>query len=242
VAPIAGAELIKECQKTSNTMLLAFSCGKDAIGAWLFLREHGIKVIPYYMWLVPGLSFVEEALAYYEDFFGTRICRAPHPSIFRMLNNLVFQPPEREAIIQKFELPNPDYDDVANIIKDELGLDRKIWVADGVRTADSPNRRTAILKFGSLNYKRRAAHVIWDWNKDRLIGEIQAANVQLPIDYAVWGRSFDGIDRRFLSPLKKHFPADYAKVLEWFPLADAELARFEFQQRHQQGASHANAT
>jgi hypothetical protein len=32
-------------------------------------------------------------------------------------------------------------------------------------------------------------------------------------------------------PLKKHFPRDYQRVLEWFPLAEAEVMRFEIHQR-----------
>jgi hypothetical protein len=43
----------------------------------------------------------------------------------------------------------------------------------------------------------------------------------------MFGRSFDGLDLRFLVPLKKHRPKDYAKVLEWFPLADLEVFRWE---------------
>lgn len=61
--------------------LLAFSTGKDAIGAYIQLRRHFTDIIPFYLYLVPGLEFVEESLDYYEGILGRRILRLPHPSI-----------------------------------------------------------------------------------------------------------------------------------------------------------------
>lgn len=52
---------------------LSFSCGKDSIVSWLYLRERGIKVHPYYFALCPDLPMVKTALEYYENFFDTKI-------------------------------------------------------------------------------------------------------------------------------------------------------------------------
>ena len=43
-------------------VLLAFSCGKDSIAAWLAMRDMGIEVVPAYLYYVPGLRFVDEDL------------------------------------------------------------------------------------------------------------------------------------------------------------------------------------
>jgi hypothetical protein len=32
-------------------------------------------------------------------------------------------------------------------------------------------------------------------------------------------------------PLKERYPRDYQRVLEWFPLAEAEILRYEINQR-----------
>ena len=45
--------------------LLSFSCGKDSWAAWLSAREY-FDFTPYYLYLVPGLEFVEDYLAYAE--------------------------------------------------------------------------------------------------------------------------------------------------------------------------------
>ena len=224
---MTGAETITAVREKQSDTLLAFSTGKDAIAAWLAIRDHFDAVHPYYLYIVPGLEFVEESLDYYERFFGVRIARLPHPSLHRMLNNLVFQPPERCAVIEQAELPDFEYIDIRNALVTDNGLQEGMLVADGVRAADSPMRRIAIKTHGTISVRQGKYHPIWDWLKQDLIDCFRKHGVKLPIDYKLFGRSFDGIDLRFLLPLKKHRPADYKKVLDWFPLAELEVFRWE---------------
>jgi len=212
----------------SDTALLAFSTGKDAIGAYIQMRRHFRRIVPYYMYLVPDLEFIEESLEYYEKWMGQKIIRIPHPSLYRWINSGVFQPPERGAVIKKLDLPNPDYSDMQQAIRDDLGLGDKCYVATGVRAADSPMRRVALTRFGSVNHGKKQFWPVWDWNKERLISEIESDGVRLPVDYLMFGRSFDGIDYRFLEPLSRHRPADYSRILEWFPLAGLEIKRRQY--------------
>lgn len=208
-----------------QTVLLAFSRGKDSLAAWLALRDAGARVVPYHLYLVPGLAFVDESLAYYEDWFGTPIINLPHPSLYRWLANLMYQPPERCRVIEAARITVPSYAQVNEMIREHFGLPPDAWVCDGVRAADSPNRRTAIASHGPVNQAIRTQKVVWDWRKQHVMAAIRAAAVELPPDYAWFGRSFDGLDRRFLEPIRHHAPADYARILEWFPLADLELHR-----------------
>ena len=211
--------------------LLSFSTGKDSIAAWLECRRYFKRVIPFYCYLIPDLSFVEKSLAYYERFFNTPIMRCPHPFLYRLLNNLVFQPPERCAVIERADLSTFDYSDVYRMLKEDAGVPAATWVATGVRVADNPLRQIAVKQAGAYNQSLGTFMAVYDWKKARVLSEIRAAGVGLPVDYAVWGRSFDGLDWRFLLPLKETFPADYARVLELFPMADLEFARKEFE-RH----------
>lgn len=225
--PLSGIETIQEVRKRQNKTLLAFSTGKDAIAAWLAIRDHFDEVIPYYLYLVPGLEFVEESLAYYEKFFGVKITRLPHPSLHKWLNFKIFQPPENCLCIEQARLPNFGYYHIQQAMVQMYKLPSDTLVADGVRAADSPIRRVSMGVHGTINYNRLKYHPIWDWRKKDLIDCFKKHNVKLPIDYKIFGRSFDGIDLRFLLPLKKHLPDDYKKVLEWFPLAELEIFRYE---------------
>ena len=227
MAALSGVDTIREVAKRQKKTLLAFSTGKDAIAAWLAVREHFEEVVPYYLYLVPGLEFVDEQIAMYERFFETKITQLPHPSVHRLLNNFVFQPPQNCAVIEDAGLPDFDYPDIQAAMCQMHNLPKKILVADGVRAADSPMRRIAINTYGSISYKQLKYHPIWDWRKADLIECFKKHNVRLGSDYKIFGRSFDGIDLRFLLPIKKHYPKDYQKILELFPMADLEVFRWE---------------
>ncbi|SDC25468.1 adenine nucleotide alpha hydrolase family protein [Actinokineospora iranica] len=205
-------------------VLLGFSRGKDSLAAWLAMREAGITVVPYHLYLVPGMRFVDEGLKFYEDFFDTRIVNLPHPTLYRWLNNFVFQPPHRCAIIEAAQLPVPNYEDMAQLVREDFDLPQA-WNADGVRAADSPHRRMAMVTHGPSREHLRRVSIVWDWR----IADVRAALARhrcpLPPDYQWFGRSFDGLDYRFIKPLMDHAPDDYARLLEWFPLADLEMFR-----------------
>lgn len=212
---------------------VAFSGGKDCIAANLALREAGIETRLAHMYLIPGkepgttLDFVEDGLKALEDAFQQKVHRYPHPSLYRWLVNLVFQPPERCAVIEAANLVVPEYEDTWAIIRHDLGLDPDTWVADGVRAADSLTRRASIKLHGAMKEESRKVSPIWDWLTGRTYGYIEDHGIPLPVDYELFGRSFDGLDHRFLSPIKEHFPRDFEQILEWFPLADLELVRNE---------------
>ena len=225
---LTGAEVIAAVRRRTDTILMAFSCGKDSIGAWLECRKHFPHIVPYYMYLVPDLEFVEASIRYYEEWFGCRIIRVPHPSLYRMLNRCVFQPPEHRAVIERAELAHIEYSDVQDAIRAYLGLGDECLTASGVRAVDSPYRMISLRKNGAISEKNLQFFPVWDWNKARLVEEIRAAGVKLPVDYRLFGRSFDGIDHRFLLPIREHFPRDYARILKWFPLAELEIVRIDY--------------
>lgn len=224
--------LCRYVAERSDCVLLSFSLGKDAIGSWLQLREYFARIMPFYLEIVPGLEFVERELRWYEEYFRAPIIRLPHPALYRMLGNLVFQPPERCAIIEESGLAIPGYDQLADELRAELGLEQDTLVASGVRASDSIVRRTSIATHGVLNPARRQFFPIFDWSAARLRERIRQSGAGLPIDYELFGRSFDGIDFRFLEPISRRFPDDYRRIIEIFPLAELELLRHTWREAH----------
>jgi 3'-phosphoadenosine 5'-phosphosulfate sulfotransferase (PAPS reductase)/FAD synthetase len=227
-----GREVAEAMRGRSDACILSFSCGKDSLAAWLVLREvfEPEKITPVYKYLVPGLAFVERSLAYYEDFFGCRIRRYPHPSFYRWLVRLVYQAPQNCALIEAARLPEFSHEHLMERVREDCGLAADTWVAVGTRACDSPTRRMAFARHGPTNETRQSFMPVWDWSKSDVVGAIRKAGVKLPADYRVFGRSFDGIDFRFLYGIKKHWPADYARILEFFPLAELVIKRHEYAQ------------
>lgn len=49
---LTGPETIAKVRESQSETLLAFSTGKDAITAWVAIREHFDRVVPYYLYSV----------------------------------------------------------------------------------------------------------------------------------------------------------------------------------------------
>lgn len=230
-----SAEIREQLAAEGRTVLVAFSGGKDAIATELALQDAGVPTVLAHLFYIPGrepgrtLHFVERGLTDLEQALGKPIHRYPHPSFYRWLNNFVFQPPERCEVIEAANLPTPDYAVMWNLIRADLGLPADTWVADGVRAADSIVRRASFTRHGVIKPKDHKVSPIADWLVGEVRDRIAAAGITLPVDYELFGRSFDGIDHRFLAPIAEHFPDDFQRILDWFPLADLELFRADME-------------
>ena len=110
-------------------------------------------------------------------------------------------------------------------IRADVGLDKSTWCADGVRAADSIQRRGAFVQYGYWRRNLKKVSPIGDWLKGEVLDCISGHHIELPCDYAWFGRSFDGIDKRFTKVLKDKAPDDYATLLEWFPLLEVDHVR-----------------
>ncbi|MCF3107306.1 hypothetical protein LL912_00805 [Niabella sp. CC-SYL272] len=219
-------QIMAERQK--GVTLLRFSCGKDAIASYIQLKRYFHTIIPIYHYLHPDLDFVNDSLVYYEEVMGTHIYRVPNQMLYKHLNSGLFQDLHSWNAIKRMQLPNFDNDEVNVFIKEDLGLDPGLYTAIGVRAADSLNRRRSIKMHGAVNHNRLTFFPVYDWNMEKLTDEIQQSGIKLPVDYKIWGKSFDGLDFRFIKPLKDNFPNDYEKLKQLFPLINVELQRYGY--------------
>lgn len=226
--PLRGEELLAFArERFPEPWLISFSCGKDSLAAWLWLRERGIQLVPYYLYWVPGLSFVEEALAYYEEFFGTHIIRLPHPYFYRYLDDCMYQLPHQVATINAMQLADFDFIDCDHVAAECAGLVDPLVVI-GIRIDDGIDRRRMVQQKGAIGLvRRRFFYPLWDWSLDQTADIIRRHGVRLSREYRIMGRTIAAWDYQYLKPLQQHFPADYERLKQWFPLIDLELFRYE---------------
>jgi hypothetical protein len=209
-----------------NKVLLSFSGGKDAWGTWIATREH-FEIIPFYYYVVPGLEIIDEYLAECEKRLG-RIRQYPHPMLYDMLNGCCFQPPSRVRALERMELPTFTKDTLHRCVEEDCGLPEfSTYAALGLRAADSIMRGSYFKNHGPINDKRKVFSPIFDWNKARLLEELRRNDVKLSREYAFFGRTMDGPVLLYTWGLKKYAPRDYARVLEFFPLLESEVWRYE---------------
>lgn len=232
-----SAEVRRDIAEQNKPIILSFSRGKDSIAAWLGMLDSGVdpdNIIPVYYYRIPGMKFTEESLQYFEEVFGKRIIRMPHPSLYEMLRMGVYQPPTRSGLLMALDMPTITYQDIEEEVRRDRGLPDGTLVATGVRAADSIARRTMLKRSGPLTREKKRLAVIWDWRQGEVYGRIAEAGIELPPDYEIFntgrknsGRTFDGIAYQFLKPIRDRYPDDYETILEWFPMADLDIYRNE---------------
>lgn len=224
------------CLPHREVALVSFSMGKDSLATYLEIRDKFERVIPFYLHGVPDLEFVEDNLAYYEKLIGRHIIRLPQPKFYAMLNELMYQPPDedRHRLIWSWCLPNHTHEEIHEAVCLQEGVDpQTTYTAIGLKYADSIQRRTALAKNGLVTHSRKKFYPIAHYTKQDVLDKIKAAGWKLPTDYRYFKDSLDGFQIRYLLPIKQHFPRDYQRMLEWFPLLELEVLRYE---RFQRGA------
>lgn len=220
-------QVLAQLKSENRPVLLSFSCGKDSIACWLALKEHDIKVVPVFMYIVPEMPFINAEIEYFEKFFGCKIHQYPHKSLFDWLGTGIFQTPERVPALAGLNFLSPSYEDLWSKIKNDLDLPQDTWICDGVRASDSIVRRASFTKHGVMKKHLTKCSPIADYLKKEVMDIIEKHGCELPVDYEWFGRSFDGLDYRFIKPLKDNSPEDFEHLKKWFPLVEVDIVRHE---------------
>jgi hypothetical protein len=227
-SPLSGGEVIELVQReTPGKVLLSFSGGKDSLCAWLTLREHFDKVIPFHVYRVPNLEWVDTVLDRYETYFGCHIYRVPAPDLYKMLRKHCFIPPHRWPWIEAAHLPYFDWNQVEFLVKRQVGVAQETFTATGVRAVDNIQRRIAVKRYGPIHWGKRAFMPIWDTKKGDVIDILERFGVPLSVEYQWFGHSLGGLDYRYMKPVKDNAPHDWAQIKRYFPLIHLELSRYD---------------
>ncbi len=216
----------------NDTVLLSFSTGKDSWAVWSAIKDL-CDIYPFmYYAPIDELEYYQEYLAYCEKKIGRRIVRLPAPNVYETLgaNALVYQPPQRCLALESINLPQFTFEGVQKTAAKCWNLPEDTFTALGVRAADSNRRALHFKKHGPISVNQRKFYPIWHWKKDELMASLIHSNVKLPIDYKIFGRSFDGGYLMFAQGFKKHFPRDYQRMIEFFPFLELEFYRYEKRQ------------
>ena len=229
---LSSDDMLLELSETVSDVIVSFSRGKDSIAAAYQCLRFFKNVEFVYMYNVPNLQFCEPSLQFYEKVFGKKILRLPEPSLYNRLNNFCYQPTNRCNYIEDMNLPyfksnENAFDQLFEAARIHLGLNESCLIADGVRACDNPNRWSAISQYGGYLKRRKKIHACYDWTESDCYDLIKNNGWKLPIDYKVWGRTFDGIDYKFIKGLKEYFPNDFEQLLLFFPSLEMEILKYD---------------
>lgn len=221
-------ENLSKKEKTRNIPVW-FSMGKDSLCVYQKLKEWGFNPILFWYCVFPDLEFQSKSLDFYEKYFDTKIHRLLGPSIYKFHWAGTYMPFDYMPLLDKLNCPNIDFTDLQNYVIEDYQKEMNLmsYNAVGLRAADSFNRRKVFEKFGYFNHNLKKVYPIIEFKIDDVKHCLRESNIPLPIDYKIWGRTYDGMHYYFLKGLKENFPEDYKKVLYYCPLVEMEFLRIE---------------
>lgn len=214
-----------------DSIIVGVSGGKDSLTTLDLCTQVFPVVHGFFMHMVPGLECEERNLRIAERRYGVTLHRLPHPGLAAALRfgHLRDGSPSLSSGIDR----NLSFVDVERIVRARTG---STWIAAGHRIIDSLHRRGMITKHRGRWEKFRRCYPIWDWKPKDVFAYMRAKKIPIP---QMFGSSvtqtsgFDPGNPACLLFLKKHFPQDYAKVVEWFPHAESVLMRDEMRAKYE---------
>lgn len=201
-------------------VLVLFSAGKDSLAVLDICAQRASRCEVAFGYLVPGLEFQERTLRWAEARYGLTIHRFPHWAVPPLLRMSLFQVPRLQLRRTPALPPTQWVEGVRELLQVE-------WVASGDRLTESLWRRARFKRSGPIDTQGRRFFPIVDWTKAQVMRYLSFHCIPLPPDTQVLGHSFRALAGSDLALIRDHFPADYAKILEMFPLAEAAVVRHE---------------
>lgn len=202
-------------------VLVGFSGGKDSVVTLDLCVRFCRRVVPFFMYYVPGLSYQDRYLDHVASRYRLDILRVPHWHLSTLFRRGTFRFPNAYSQC----LPRVRINDIEAALRAQTHLR---WVCTGQKCDDSLQRRGMISSCRGRNLKTLRAYPVGYWSDAQIWGYIRERDLFLPSDYAVnGGRSIGSALRsgRDLALIHQRYPSDYAKIIEWFPFLAARAIR-----------------
>lgn len=207
---------IKTQSSVTDSVIVAFSGGKDSIVTLDLCFKYFKNVVPFFMYLVPNLEFQENMLQRYEKRYNTKIVRLPHFELSEMLKYGALTLPD-------YNISVVTINDIYAYMRNETGFE---WIAAGERCADSIVRNAMIKKSGSIDYKRGRFYPLAYWKKQEVMQYIKYKKLYLSPEQKKIGFSFRSLAGAELATIKELYPSDFEKIEKVFPYAGAAVEHY----------------
>jgi 3'-phosphoadenosine 5'-phosphosulfate sulfotransferase (PAPS reductase)/FAD synthetase len=205
---------LEDVAKSNPSILVGFSGGKDS---WVCLDlccRVFTSVTAFFLYLVPDLACVEAELDKARKRYGVEIRQYPHWLLFRSIKNGIYCDRHWRDAGGIWE---PKINDLHAAIIADTGIN---LICQGAKEKDSMWRR----RYFSINHFAQVIYPLRKWAKFDVLSYLRMNQIEIPESS---GGSASGIDlsTRSLLWLHDRHPADFQRVLEYFPYSEAVVKR-----------------
>jgi 3'-phosphoadenosine 5'-phosphosulfate sulfotransferase (PAPS reductase)/FAD synthetase len=222
---------LPELQKRPH--VLSFSCGADSLASLIRMHRWGMKPELFYLYFAPGLPMIENYLSYIEDKLGQKIHRFPGKLLYEyLLNGLLQQPGVGEQMYEDLSDTHaiPKTGQINEYVMQYFPDDAMLGI--GLRVSDGIFRAQKLRKRGPVEWEKREWYPVADcWQSD-IVSEIKGSGFKLPVDYRLFGRSFESLRHWTAAPIRQHCPKTWDRLIELFPMAPLLCAQDSLLERN----------
>lgn len=206
----------------ANHVAVALSGGKDSLAVLdLCVKALGPdRVSAFAMYFVPGLRTFETPVKAAAARYGIQLHLVPHWDLTRIYKHGALRP----HTFRTSKMPDTVLPDIEELVRSRSGCD---WVAYGHRADESLERRGMLKQTQGVDTKRRRFYPLWKWRAMDVYDYLATMRIPLPPQYGKDRMQGVGFEPEFLMWACSHAPDDYEKICRTFPMAEAQLKRWE---------------
>jgi len=205
--------------------ILYFSCGADSVACYLRLKEFGIKPILIYHYFLKDLPMVKNYLDWFQAKFNERVYQFPSVLFIDIFDRMLFQYPvkarERARNRIGHNMEGFTKEKFDKIIADTLG--GNVIFHLGLKYSDGLRRYTHLQKNG-CSFENKF-YPCASFKVSDVQDILRRHNCLLPVEYGLWGTSFESPRAWNINLIKEHCSETYRQITEVFPLIGAEGLR-----------------
>lgn len=223
-------------RRSDGICIFAFSRGKDALGAWIWLRQFFHTIHVFHAAPIPHLSFVDRSLAYYEKEFQTKIHRFFDGESSMGLSLLWWQTPDKLESVRSLNREAYGLEEMAEVLRKKFDCPQA-YMAMAMSMNDNMFRRMNLKKLdenGNLTYQGafkngfNTFYPTFDWTIDKTLEAISKNGLCLPDDYLLEPRNLSLLNAKNIERFMELFPEDVPRAEAMFPLIKSIWARQQF--------------
>lgn len=208
---------IKIASTITDSVIVAFSGGKDSIVTLDLCRKYFSNVQAYSMYIAPNMEYLESILQYYEKLYRIDILRIPHPDMSKYLRYGSYRAPDSCVPVIGFK-------EIQDYVRNYFNIQ---WIASGERIYDSLWRRSMLKNIGSIAYNTQHIYPVAYWNKHAIMEYIERKKLFLPKSYKKLSCSIGSLQYDDIKFIKENYESDYEQLKRYYPLIDACIFQHE---------------
>lgn len=202
---------------SDTPLLVSYSGGKDSLVVMDQCVSAGRKVEAFMLTFLPDM----DCFRFWADYAWARWRVRPRmhqdPAAIRLMRRGVF----RHAPLK---VPAVTVRDIETCVRDETGIE---WIGYGYKRVDCIDRACMLKTWpNGIHEGWKKFAPIADWKHGDVFSYLRRKRIEIP-NAVRFQMSGVGVGAEALRTLRENWPADYRRVMEVFPLAEAQADRVE---------------